>query len=89
MLSATKKNTDMNLVQMDDFGQDYAKTLNAWQKRFNANNEAITAMGYSEDFKRMWQFYLSYCEGAFAERAIGVSHLVLAKPEYKHELKQR
>jgi cyclopropane-fatty-acyl-phospholipid synthase len=88
MLSATKKNTDMNLVQMDDFGQDYAKTLNAWQKRFNANNEAITALGYSEDFKRMWQFYLSYCEGAFAERAIGVSHLVLAKPEYKHELKQ-
>jgi len=88
MLSATKKNTDMNLVQMDDFGQDYAKTLSAWHKRFNANEASITALGYSEDFKRMWQFYLSYCEGAFAERAIGVSHLVLAKPEYKHRIQR-
>ena len=88
MLSATKKNTDMNLVQMDDFGQDYAKTLSAWHKRFNANEASITALGYSEDFKRMWQFYLSYCEGAFAERAIGVSHLVLAKPEYKHSIQR-
>jgi len=31
----------------------------------------------------MWRFYLSYCEGGFAERAIGVSHVVLAKPQYK------
>jgi cyclopropane-fatty-acyl-phospholipid synthase len=88
ILSATKKNTDMNLVQLDDFGQDYAKTLNAWHKRFNENEDAITELGYSQDFKRMWQFYLSYCEGAFAERAIGLSHLVLAKPEYKHVTKR-
>ncbi len=88
MLSATKKNTDMNLVKMDDFGQDYAKTLNAWHKRFNKNEAKITELGYSDDFKRMWQFYLSYCEGGFAERAIGVSHLVLAKPEYKHAIQR-
>ena len=85
MLSATKKNTDMNLVKLNDFGQDYARTLNAWQKQFDKNEEAITKLGYSDDFKRMWRFYLSYCEGGFAERAIGVSHIVLAKPEYKHE----
>ncbi len=76
----------MNLVNLNDFGQDYSRTLNAWQKRFDENEAAISELGYSEDFKRMWRFYLSYCEGAFAERAIGVSHLVLAKPEYKHEL---
>jgi len=86
ILSATKKNTDMNLVHLNDFGQDYSRTLNAWQKRFDENEAAISELGYSEDFKRMWRFYLSYCEGAFAERAIGVSHLVLAKPEYKHEI---
>lgn len=85
ILSATKNNTDMNLVQLNDFGQDYARTLAAWHKRFNDNSHAITKLGYSEDFKRMWQFYLSYCEGGFAERAIGVSHLLLAKPQYKHE----
>ena len=86
MLSATKKNTDMNLVSLNDFGQHYAKTLNAWQKAFNNKDDEITKLGYSEDFKRMWRFYLSYCEGGFEERAIGVSHVVLAKPEYKHNL---
>jgi cyclopropane-fatty-acyl-phospholipid synthase len=85
ILTATKKSTDLNLVNLNDFGQDYSRTLNSWLKQFNKNEEAITALGYSEDFKRMWRFYLSYCEGGFAERAIGVSHLLLAKPEYKHE----
>ncbi|MFT7108952.1 MAG: cyclopropane-fatty-acyl-phospholipid synthase [Psychrobacter glaciei] len=85
ILTATKKSTDLNLVNSNDFGQDYARTLNSWLKQFNKNEEAITALGYSEDFKRMWRFYLSYCEGGFAERAIGVSHLLLAKPEYKYE----
>lgn len=84
MLTATKKNTDMNLVNLNDFGQDYAKTLNAWQKQFDQHDEQISSLGYSEDFKRMWRFYLSYCEGGFAERAIGVSHLLLAKPQYKY-----
>jgi cyclopropane-fatty-acyl-phospholipid synthase len=87
ILSATKKNTDMNVVQTNDFGQDYARTLNAWSQRFKDNEDAITKLGYSDDFKRMWHFYLSYCEGGFTERAIGVSHLVLAKPSYKHEYK--
>jgi cyclopropane-fatty-acyl-phospholipid synthase len=82
MLTHTKKSTDMNLVQLKDFGQHYAKTLKAWQDKFDENEDAITALGYSEDFKRMWRFYLSYCEGGFAERAIGVSHVVLAKPEH-------
>jgi cyclopropane-fatty-acyl-phospholipid synthase len=85
ILTATKKSTDLNLVNSNDFGQDYARTLNSWLKQFNKNEEAITALGYSEDFKRMWRFYLSYCEGGFAERAIGVSHLLLAKPKYKYE----
>lgn len=82
MLSHTKKSTDLNLVQLKDFGQHYARTLKAWQDKFDENESAITALGYSEDFKRMWRFYLSYCEGGFAERAIGVSHVVLAKPEH-------
>jgi len=85
MLTATKKNTDLNLVQLNDFGQHYAKTLKAWQDKFDENEESITQLGYSDDFKRMWRFYLSYCEGGFTERAIGVSHLLLAKPQHVHD----
>ena len=84
MLSASEKVTDLNLVNLQDFGQHYSRTLKLWQDAFNDNEQAITQLGYSEDFKRMWRFYLSYCEGGFAERAIGVSHLLLAKPEYIH-----
>lgn len=84
MLTSTKKHTDLNLVELHDFGAHYSRTLKLWQDAFNAHDEEISKLGYSEDFKRMWRFYLSYCEGGFAERAIGVSHLVWAKPEYKH-----
>jgi len=83
MLTSTKKVSDLNLVKLSDFGPHYAKTLKAWHDAFNANEDKITELGYSDDFKRMWRFYLSYCEGGFAERAIGVSHVVLAKPQYK------
>ena len=85
LLSSTKKCTDMNLVHLNDFGQDYARTLKAWADQFNQNSRVISDLGYSDDFKRMWQFYLSYCEGGFIERAIGVSHVLLAKPQYIHD----
>ncbi|TAF13354.1 MAG: class I SAM-dependent methyltransferase [Alphaproteobacteria bacterium] len=51
------------------FGLDYARTLRDWLARFDANNDAIRAMGYSDSFMRSWRFYLGMCIGAFcAER---------------------
>lgn len=80
LVTASTTASDLNLVQAQDFGLHYAKTLKAWQDTFNEKSEQVTTLGYSDDFKRMWQFYLSYCEGGFAERSIGVNHLVFAKP---------
>lgn len=80
LLNASTEASDFALVQAQDFGLHYARTLKAWQDSFNAQSEKVTELGYSEDFKRMWQFYLSYCEGGFEERSIGVNHLVFAKP---------
>ena len=77
--------SDMRLIHLDDFAQHYARTLKAWAVKLGENLEEIYKLGYSEDFIRMWRFYLSYCEGGFAERAIGVSHLVFAKPLYRNE----
>lgn len=85
MMDSTKRSSDMRLVQIQDFAQHYARTLKAWHVAFNQQEHAITEQGYSDDFKRMWRFYLSYCEAGFAERAIGVSHLVYAKPLYRQE----
>ena len=80
LINAATKASDLNLIQAQDFGQHYARTLRAWHDEFNGKSEQVTQLGYSDDFKRMWQFYLSYCEGGFIERSIGVNHLVFAKP---------
>ena len=72
-------------MQHQDYAQHDARTLKAWQVAVNHKEQAISEQCYSEDFKRMGRFYLSYCEAGFAERAIGVSHLVYAKPLYRQE----
>ena len=84
--TACMKASDLRLIHLDDFAEHYARTLNAWAHALEANLDAARAQGYSEDFLRMWFFYLSYCEGGFAERAIGVSHLVFAKPQCRDEV---
>lgn len=82
---ACQAKTDMRLVAAQDFAEHYARTLKAWFETFTARRDEVTALGYSETFQRMWEFYLCYCEGGFAERAIGVAHLVYAKPDYRDE----
>lgn len=86
LTTASMNSSDLRLVHLDDFAEHYARTLNAWAKQLEVNIEQARAQGYSEDFLRMWFFYLSYCEGGFAERAIGVSHMVFAKPEFRDEV---
>jgi cyclopropane-fatty-acyl-phospholipid synthase len=43
----------------------------------------MRALGFDEAFIRMWEFYFSYCEGAFEERYIGDVQMLLAKPLYR------
>lgn len=81
MLAAKTRVTDLALVQMEDFGESYARTLKAWRERFMATLPQVRAQGFDDRFVRLWEFYLAYCEGGFRERSIGVSHLLLAKPD--------
>ena len=77
--------TDMKMAHMEDITPHYARTLDAWRKRFLANKNEIMAKGYGEDFIRLWDFYFAYCEGGFAERVIGDVHLMFAKPLNRRE----
>jgi cyclopropane-fatty-acyl-phospholipid synthase len=54
------------------FGQDYARTLDMWHKRFEAAWTAISPLGFDEAFRRRWRYYLCYCEAGFAEGSIDV-----------------
>ncbi|GGD54261.1 SAM-dependent methyltransferase [Pseudoxanthomonas indica] len=73
-------NSDLYVIVQEDFGESYALTLNAWRQRFLQQLPAVRAQGFDEDFIRLWEFYLAYCEGGFRERSIGVSHLLMARP---------
>jgi cyclopropane-fatty-acyl-phospholipid synthase len=62
------------------FGQDYAHTLAAWRERFLLAWDDIKALGFDERFKRLWTYYLSYCEGGFRAGAIDVTQVALGRP---------
>ena len=78
--------TDLKLIHLEDITPHYARTLRLWRERFFANLDKVRVLGYPESFIRLWEFYLSYCEGGFAERYIGDVQMVLAKPGYRGAL---
>ena len=77
--------TDMKLFHMDDIGPHYARTLGDWRQRFFERIDEVKALGYSDAFIRMWEYYLCYCEGGFEERDIGTVQMLLTKPGARRE----
>lgn len=73
--------TDMRIVDLEDIGPHYATTLRRWHERFSDSIDQVRGMGFSEEFIRMWQYYLCYCEGAFMERAIGNVQMLMMRPD--------
>lgn len=60
------------------FGLDYARTLAAWRASFEANWPQISQLGFDDTFRRLWRFYLCYCEAGFAAGNIDVVQFELA-----------
>jgi len=83
MLSSKARASDLALIQLEDFGLSYARTLEAWRERFHERLQEVRAQGFDERFIAMWDFYLAYCEGGFRERSIGVAQLLMAKPGHR------
>jgi len=73
--------TDLRLFHLEDIGPDYATTLRLWRENFNRALDQVRAQGYPEEFIRMWEFYLCYCEAGFIERVIGDAQILLVKPQ--------
>ncbi len=74
------KDTDMSSVWQEDISAHYVRTLRIWRERFDAHYPKLRGMGYDERFRRLWRFYLSFCEGGFWERRIRDVQILLAKP---------
>lgn len=83
MIASKGRASDLALIQLEDFGLSYARTLEAWRRRFRAALQDVRAQGFDDRFIAMWDFYLAYCEGGFRERSIGVAQLLMAKPGHR------
>ncbi|NTV57484.1 MAG: class I SAM-dependent methyltransferase [Deltaproteobacteria bacterium] len=77
--------TDLRLIHLEDITPHYARTLRTWRERFFENILQVRALGYSETFIRMWEFYLCYCEAGFEERYLGDVQMFFAKPLWRGE----
>jgi cyclopropane-fatty-acyl-phospholipid synthase len=77
--------TDFRQIHLEDITAHYARTLGLWRERFLEASERLAELGYDERFRRLWELYLSYCEGGFRERRIQDVQLLLAKPGYRAE----
>lgn len=71
--------TSMVVQSINDIGLDYAKTLSHWRENFLSAWPELNQLGYDEKFKRLWLYYLAYCEGGFIERSISTVHFVARK----------
>lgn len=85
LCTAATRATDLRLFHLEDITPHYARTLREWRERFFARIEKVRSLDYSEQFIRMWEYYLSYCEGAFTERYIGDVQALFVKPGCRPE----
>ena len=72
--------TGLRVEAVDAFGADYARTLRAWRVRFDAHALEVDALGFDATFRRMWDFYLAYCEAGFATGYLDVAQIVMSRP---------
>ena len=80
LTTSVARATDLRIVDLEDIGHHYAETLRRWADNLRAQTEAVAALGVSQQFRRLWDLYLAYCEASFLERHISDVQLVLAKP---------
>lgn len=74
--------TDLKILHLEDIGPHYVRTLQEWRRRFFANLAEVHHLGYSAEFVKMWEFYLSYCEAGFAEGQLGDVQVLLGGPRW-------
>ncbi len=75
---------DLFLHDLEDLGASYTRTLHTWWTTFNRQLDAVRRQGFDERFIRKWNYYLQYCEAAFALRNISVVQAVYTRPNNRH-----
>lgn len=69
----------LKLVETEEIGPHYARTLREWADRFAKNRSKVLQQGFSDHFFRKWRYYFSYCEAGFKTSVLGTSQIVFEK----------
>lgn len=86
LMEEAKRSTELRCYGLEDITGHYAETLHRWRDAFIASLPQVREMGFDDQFVRMWDYYLAYCEGGFLERAINCIQLQFRKSESKRVL---
>jgi cyclopropane-fatty-acyl-phospholipid synthase len=78
---ALNKTGDLFLHDLDDMGPYYARTLHVWRENFHRALDEVRAQRFDETFIRKWDYYLAYCEAAFASRHISVVQAIYTRAD--------
>jgi cyclopropane-fatty-acyl-phospholipid synthase len=71
--------TGLHVATRRSLGPDYARTLAHWRRRFLDRWDDVAALGFDPTFRRMWEFYLAYCEAGFRVGYLDVHQFALAR----------
>jgi len=80
ILREQARNGGLEVVGSMEFGESYSQTLRGWHETFNEKWDQITAMGFDDRFKRMWDFYLTTCAGTFHAGNCDVTQITVRRP---------
>jgi cyclopropane-fatty-acyl-phospholipid synthase len=81
VLRSEVERAGLRLKDSIEFGQSYSQTLRRWHETFNARWDEIAGMGFDDRFRRMWDFYLTSCAGAFKGGNCDVTQITVTRPQ--------
>ena len=80
ILRETIRKAGLEVTQSVEFGQSYSDTLRRWHETFNEKWDQVAEMGFDDRFRRMWNFYLASCAGAFRGGICDVTQITVTRP---------
>jgi cyclopropane-fatty-acyl-phospholipid synthase len=78
--TAARNSSGLMVHEVREIGPHYARTLREWRERFLMRRAEVDALGLDVHFQRTWEYYLAFCEAAFATHALRDAQLVLTRP---------
>jgi cyclopropane-fatty-acyl-phospholipid synthase len=79
-LAESSGRAGFRLLNLEDIGHHYPRTLRSWRANVAAHDREVAALGLGPEFRRRWELYLAYCEAAFLEHHVSDIQVLLAKP---------